>query len=689
MWRKCGVLGSAKAEVCIVCTSMQAACTYQMFRPHNDYVNSPQTLHMAPSRAAYIPSAALIRALARPQPPRCPFARPLPAQFVRGKKSKAAKAREAEKAQQEWQARKERRAQELGQKTAAELEEEDMKEQFKKHVKSNAAVMGPLGKMVDEMHDPNKIDKYFEPPKEEFFEKRDDVGIDFYEMDLDTGVRRKVDKVGTAESRQREKETNQMIEESMKNPNYDDAELNRRLMDGLMTNPAFADLTEELKEIKESILTKEEERKIEEEARKEAQPAIDEMGATMRMAIHEAVTNLINDPDVGDAKPDLQAVLDKLPDVEDVQSPEFQLLLDRATEKVNNNPKIQEKLKAGSENETDEERQKWADFEQDVEELTNPEAEVDDMGMPNPGILEDPEEINELMRQMRDILKSTNIDGGLSAEMEQMLSEPMADMNDEDVDKDGVNFNEDDDPSELAAKIAKLAESKSKEAPQPDADEEEHIPPELKAKVDKIMEDPRLMEKLVYIQKLIDKHQPKRDPNDLTQIDAELAPDPYELEDVRTTTLAQRMAAARADPEHAAALRSLRVKLQPPFNISPALKSFNQAIEFAYIGANDDVRRILWRSYQKARTLPTFLQHLSDDAWDILYYSQAVTWSGNQNRTDHLRMLLKDLAKVGKSGPPTHPSNIGQHQEAARLEAEQREMKRLEQAQEETAKAEA
>jgi hypothetical protein len=391
-------------------------------------------------------------------------------------------------------------------------------------------------------------------------------------MDLDTGVQRKVDRIGTAADRKRERETRQMIEESMTNPNYDDAELNRRLMDGLMTNPAFADLTEELKEIKESIVTKEELKKIEEEAEKEAEPAINEMGATMRMAIHEAVTNLINDPDIGDAKADLQAVLDKMREVVDVQSPEFQVLLDKATEKVNNNPKIQEKLKAGSEHETEEDRQKWADFEKDVEELTTPEAGVDDMGLPNPGILEDPEEINELMRQMRDILKSTNINGGLSAEMEQMLSEPMADMTDGDADKDGIDFDEDTDPAELATKLAELAASKSKEAPKPDVDDEEHIPPELKAKVDKIMEDPRLMEKLVYIQKLITEHQPKRDPNDLTQIDHELAPDPYELEDSRTATLAQRMAAARANPEHSAALRRLRV-FHP--RSSPSTKRLN------------------------------------------------------------------------------------------------------------------
>ncbi|KAF2624414.1 hypothetical protein BU25DRAFT_413649 [Macroventuria anomochaeta] len=629
---------------------------------------------MAPSRA-YIPSTALIRALGRPLPLRCPFARPLPAQFVRGKKSKAAKAREAEKAQLGQQARRERYAEKTAEARQADVEKE-AEEQYQEETKKKkfAAAAGPIGNMITEMNDPKKIDKFFEPPDNNVFEDGEDPGIDFYEEDLSTGKRRKVDRFGTVADRKRERETRLMIEESYNNPNYDDAELNKRLMDGLMSNPAFADLTEELKEIKESILTKDEERKIEEEAEKAAQPAIDDLHATMRMAIHAAVTQLINDPDVGDAKPDLQAVLDKMPETEDVQSPEFQALLDAATEKVNNNQKLQEKLQAGSETETEQDRQQWANFEKDVDDLLAPEEDpLDEKDM-------DHEEIHELMREMRDILRSLNVSGNLESELDKMLSEPMPNTTDEAEDENGVNFNEDTDPADLAAALTKLAAAKSETAPEPETpeDEEEHIPPELKAKVDKIMEDPRLMEKLVYIQKLIAEHAPKRDPNDLTQIDHELAPDPYEMEDSRTATLAQRMASARADPEHSAAMRRLRVRLQPPFNISPALKSFNQAIEFAYIGANDDVRRVLWRSYQRARILPTFLQNMNDDAWDILYYSQAVTWSGNQNRTDHLKMLLRDLAKVGKNGPPTHPSTLGQHAEAARLEAAQKETASLE-----------
>jgi hypothetical protein len=104
------------------------------------------------------------------------------------------------------------------------------------------------------------------------------------------------------------------------------------------------------------------------------------------------------------------------------------------------------------------------------------------------------------------------------------------------------------------------------------------------------------------------------------------------------------------------------VQLAPPFNIAPALRIFNEAIEYAYIGANDDIRRILWRAYVKARSLPTFIQTLSDDAWDILYYSQAVTWTSNQNRETHLRLLLQDLDSIGRFGPPTHPAVVAEMQ---------------------------
>ncbi|KAF9692567.1 hypothetical protein EKO04_009763 [Ascochyta lentis] len=616
---------------------------------------------------AYVPSAALIRALTRPQPVRCPFARALPVQFARGKKSKAAKAREAEQAQLARQAKRDRYTTVVEQQALDKIDKESAGQPKKASKdKMSVAATGPLRNLIAKMNDDNQIDNLLmRPPTKNASDDDDDIDIGFYEQDIHTGARRKVDRfgtvaVGTAADRRREKETLLMIEEADKNPSYDDAELNKRLMDGLMADPAFADLTEELKEIKESILTKEEMKKMEEQADKDAQPSVNEMNASMRMAIHEAVTELLNDPDIGDAKEDLQAVLDKMPEMMDVDDPEYQALIDNAMSKVNNNEKMQAKLKAGSESETIEDKQKWAKFERDMEDLIAPnEDDFDEHGMP---AIVEPEELHKVMLQMRDIMKDLNVSGDVKSELDRMVAEPLPTDEVDEVDENGVNFNEGTDPEKLAAELTKLAASKleTPTAPDPEAEDDEHIPPELQAKVDKIMEDPQLMEKLLYIQKLIAEHTPTKDPNDLTQIDHEVAPDPYELEDSRTATLAQRMAAARADPEHSAALRRLRVRLQPPFNISPALKSFNQALEFAYIGANDDVRRVLWRSYQKARSLPTFLPNLSDEAWDILYYSQAVTWRGNQNRTSHLKMLLGDLQKVGRDGPPTHPSTLGQ-----------------------------
>lgn len=591
---------------------------------------------------------------------------------MRGKKTKSQKAREAEKARLAWEARKERRAEEAEEqqaKTEEAMEDEYLDKMKKDPTQGTNAK--EVHKVVKDLRNQDKMNKLFEGEEREIFEDGEDIGVDFYEEDPVTGERVKVDKLGSKADQIKEVETLEMIKKYMADPDYDAAALNKRMMDNLIANPAFADLTEELKEIKEEILTKEEEKEVEEQARKDAEPDIKEFGDKIRSTIHEAITKLYDDPDVGNAKEDLGAVLHKLSEVEDLDDPELQSLLDKATETVNQNPKLQAKLNAGSEKETEEEKREWADFEKEIEELLEPDDPED---FPD---LEDPEEMNKLLVEMRELMKELNDSGELSKELDSMLS-----------DENGTKLPTEKEAEQLAASVARYAELQGSSDPTAapsttdatttettDADEEEHIPPELQAKVDKIMADPRLLEKLAYIQKVIADAAPPRDPNDLTQIDAELAPDPYEMEDSRTATLAQRMAMARADPEHSAALRNLKVKLQPPYNISPALKSFNQAMSFAYVGANDDVRRVLWRSYQKARSLPTFLQSLSDDTWDILYYSQAVTWTGNQNRTDHLKMLLGDLATVGKNGPPTHPSTLGQVQEAARLEAAQREQR--------------
>lgn len=608
-----------------------------------------------PAFRPYVPSAALIRALARPQSLRCPLSRSLPTEFVRGKKSKAARARDAERAELTYKARKERHEAATAKQRQAEAERQGLEQKQKKpnDAPPQNQFERDIEKLMADMQDPAQADKWDRPVIIKDGEK---PPINVYHVDPITGQKLLVPLGDEAQQRWGH-ETRAMMKASEENPGYDDKELNQRLMELLIRDPAFASLTEDLKEIKEAFVSKEEQQRHNEEAAAEEESEIAEVNEAMKSTIKESIEELINDPDVGEEKADLQAVLDRLPTIEDFEDPEFQTLMDTATEKVNMNPKLHAKLVASSANESPEEKAEREEFEKYLEEMA-----AEEEGKSKEDLDEEisEKEINDMMLEMRGMLKGISEGGGLDKDLEMMLS----------ADSEGDEVAEDRDGAARVEELKRLAERLG--VVEPRTEEDEHLPPALAAQVDKLMADPRIMEKLEYIEKLIDEATPKKDPNDLTHIDTELAPDPYEMEDAHTATLEQRMASARADPEHSAALRRLRVKLQPPYNISPALKSFNQAIEFAYIGANDDVRRVLWRSYQKARTLPTFLQSLSDDAWDILYYSQAVTWAGNQNRTDHLKQMLQDLATVGRNGPPTHPSELGQHQEAARLEVAQR-----------------
>ncbi|CAE7178277.1 hypothetical protein CFE70_005836 [Pyrenophora teres f. teres 0-1] len=569
---------------------------------------------MAPSQP-YVPSRALIRALWRPQPIRCPLARPLTLHLVRGKQTKSSKAKKAE------------------QNATAE---------------SKPSLLDRLKRSTSIFEDDEKMDKAMRPLSDAELERDDLPVINWYEQDLDKGTpQRLIDRIATVEDRKKDKEMYTMIEESQKNPDYDDAKLNRRLIDSLLTNPNFAELTEELRDLKEGIKSKEEMQAMEEQEALEAEAGSKEFNAGLRMATHDALQDLVDDPDIGDAKADIQEVIDKMPEMEDIDSPEFQALLHKAMARLEGNEVIRKKIAAMQQDRNDLGLDKeWDEYEKETDEaITEAEAPDQDLAMVTP---EDMQDVDKLLHQMRDVMKSLGGGTDLEAELEAALKEDSADTHDQ----DGV-FEREMDPLELAEELKKLAQSK---ASQPLEPEEEDIPADLQAKVDKIMEDPKLVEKLMYIQRLIS--ETKQQAGDLTTIAHETAPDPYQLEEGRTATLKERMAFALQDPEHSAALKRLRVHLPPPFNIAPALKSFNQAIEFAYIGANDDIRRILWRSYQKARTLPTFLQSLSDEAWDILYYSQAVTWSSNQNRQDHLRLLLADLKSLGMDGPPTHPSTL-------------------------------
>ena len=614
----CGVRGGAKTLVSTVCTVCKGAKLQTTGTKHYNFLCITK---MTPSRA-YVPSKALIRALSRPSPIRCAFARPHTVQFTRGKRTRTAK-----------------------------IEKPEHNSAFA----PNESTMEHIRSSESKIQNESEIDRAMRPLSDKDLESEDLPVINWYEQDLDRGTpQRLIERIATPEDRKRDKEMYEMIEESSKNPEYDDAQLNRRLLDSLISNPNFADLAQELKELKQEIKSKEELRILDEQAAKDAEPEIKQFDASLRMATHQALQNLIDDPDIGDAKAELQEVVNKMPELEDIDNPDFHDALRKAMAKLDGNKAIQKKMAALVNDSTDADLEKeWADFEKDIDGIIQKSESNDaDLNVDSP---EDLGDVDKLLHQMRDVMKSIGGDSALEAELDAVLSE--------DPEKaQAGDFEREMDAEELADELKKLAQSQVS-APQ-SVEVEENVPAELQAKVDKIMDDPKLMEKLMYIQKLISEQQQKAD---LTDIAHETAPDPYELEENRTTTLKDRMQTARQIPEHVEALRRLRVDLPPPFNISPALKSFNQAIEFAYIGANDDIRRILWRAYQKARTLPTFLQNMSDEAWDILYYSQAVTWGSNQNRQDHLRMLLADLKSLGRDGPPTHPSTLTNSGDAEHL----------------------
>jgi hypothetical protein len=615
----CGVLGGAKTCLrCLQLSKVQTASTCDNL--------VPATRTAMTFSKAYVPSRALLRALLRPQPPSCPFTRPLATPFVRGKRTKATKPDKVDKPPFTI----------------------DMKQ---------------VDEIIAGAEEEERSLKWLETPTDEELEDPNIPPITWYEQDLDKGTpRRLIERIATPEDRKKHVQMVRMIEESDRNPNYDDAELNRRLIDSLISNPNFAHLTEELKEMKEDIYSKEELAQLEADAQKDLERESQELKANLRMATYQAIQELQNDPDAVAAKEDLQQVLDNMPETENMDEPEFQAMLNKAMIKLNDDPRFQKKLAAMTDEIVEEEakfKEKWDGMEKEMDEelreFEDDNVEVDATAKP----AEDDGDMDSLLHQMRDIMKSIGGDSSVEAELDALLKEDPLDPS---VQPEGV-FEREMDFEELAMELEKMAKAQL-----PRIKEEMAVPADLQAKVDKIMADPKLMEKLVYIQGLIADAEHAK--SDMTNIAHETAPDPYELEETRTTTLRQRMEAARGDPEHTAALGRLRVALKPPFNISPALKSFNQAIELAYIGANDDIRRILWRSYQKARGLPTFLQNVSDDAWDILYYSQAVTWGANQNRQAHLRMLLADLKSLGMDGPPTHPSTLVQNGDGEHLETQ-------------------
>ena len=583
---------------------------------------------MASSRA-YIPSRAIIKALSRPFPPPCPLSRPYLVQIIRGKRTKAVPARS--------------RQDKLG---AAQMPlSKEQKKVFEK--------------LESKIKSAGDTDDILRPMTDEELDSTDLPVINWYEEDMDSGTpRRFIKSIVTPEDRRREQELGMMIEESYDNPEFDDTELNRRLIDNLMADPYYADLTPTLEGIKED-LTDDQGADVDadaliEEAEKDIEAQADEIGGKLRAAAHQAFQDLIDDPDLEEAREELREVQAKLPRYDDFDNPEFQAALEKSMERLKDNKAFQKRMAAMAEeaNHTSHEGEldkfgkeideELAISEEDEEEEEGEEEEGDDEDDEDLDLdLEPSEDLQAtqlLLMQVRDILKSLGSSSSLIAEIDAVLSEdPSAPQVGE--------FEREMDAEELVGELKQLVKA--------DADEPK-IPTELQAKVDELLSDAELSEKLLSIQRIIAEQQK----TDLTAIPHETSRDPYELDVSRTTTIKEQMVLAAKSPEHLAAIQRLRVELPTPYNNSPALKSFNRAIELAYIGANDDIRRVLWRTYQKARKLPEFLEHVSDEAWDILYYSQAVRWASNQNRDSHLRALLADLKSLGRDGPPTHPSTF-------------------------------
>jgi hypothetical protein len=506
-------------------------------------------------------------------------------------------------------------------------------------------------------------------PTDEELEGDDWPVVSYYEQDLDKGTPRVlISRKATAEERKKDRDMRVMLEEWARNPDYDDTELNRLTIDKLLENPTLAHLTEELKNIKENMPTWAERQEMMQWLRDieaEADPDSEQFKTKVLGRYREDFEKLLNDPDAAIAKEELREVLDRMPEeVEGMKTPEFQAIVDRAWDKLNTDPEWPEKWAKKVEYVEEQKEAARKQLEETEREFKAAAEHMEAIDAGPEGV--DPKsfhDLDPLLLQMRDVLKAMGTDSSLAVEMDAILAEDPTAKQDSDIDR----WMDHDEFAQLGEDMLKQAKAKAAQA-----QNEEVVPADLQYKIDKIMEDPKLIEKLAYLQKIIEEHKRKNPDKTkhaksvITTIAHEVGPDPYELEDSCTVTLKQRIQAAHEDPEHSAALDRIRVNLSAPFHISPALKSFNQAIELAYIGANDDIRRVLWRCYLKARTLPTFLQNVSDEAWDIIYYSQAVTWPSNQNRQDHLETILADLKSLGRTGPPTHPSSLaksgdGQH----------------------------
>lgn len=345
---------------------------------------------------------------------------------------------------------------------------------------------------------------------------------------------------------------------------------------------------------------------------------------------------------MADVRDDLIALQDKfqyMKDLEDYRKgmadPDFQRILASVNAKLENNPTWRKKKAA-----MDEERKKSA--EEDEGDIFNLPDDV----FKNKDV--DVEDLDSLLAEMKDVLVIMGDgDKKLESDLDALLSQDPYQVSAEDAERaaGGVNM------EDIEAQINQV-----KDLPTLEEEEIDNLSPDLEAKINKIMDDPQLIQKLALIKEIMAQQ------GNVTSIAQPSAPDPDTLDKSRLTTFKERLRIVENDPEHIYALRRLRINLLPPFNVAPAVKSLNKALRLSYIAANDDVRRILWRAYTKARVVPTLIHNLPNDAWDILWYSQAVNWDSNQNRHNHLKILQRDLQATGRDGPPTHPNSLRDHE---------------------------
>lgn len=505
-----------------------------------------------------------------------------------------------------------------------------------------------------------KIDEILNAPlSEEDLNDPDFVPIELYQQDPNSPTGESL--VLSLKTREDWRRQNDMYKRQLRwenDPEYDDPILRRHLFDSLLNQPALSDFKDDMLELEEMWMN----------------TPKSKLGVTPRApgVINQPMPEMPSGVEILNKMEALDELMKVGSFSELIKHPKFELVKDML-------PGVEERAALEDPNHPDYED----DMTKFMKRLSQDEKtlkEMDDLyNLDDASLMKVMEEdlerqeaveawgekMSGKIQQMWDTLGGYDGLRKLQANIERPLEERMnddpeesdrtyAELRDKTMALKAIN----DEMTQLSKwKPGDVLEAKGKEEEALDEYDDDGQPkdPVLEAKVDEIMNDPKLMEKLLSIYDIIAEEEEKQA---RFQIPVDLAPDPTTLPAHRLTTIQKQFEVARSDPEHRAALKALRVKLLPPFNVAPALRLFNNAMQYAYVGANDDIRRILWRAYRKARSIPTFLQNIPDDAWDILYYSQAVKWNTNQNRDMHLRLLLQDLESVGKDGPPTHPSKI-------------------------------